>query len=163
MLDILCNLLGAAFLLPLGAALGKVLGREWHRETVYGVAGRSYIASGMSDDPWISSHLELRDERDHVLSGYGWIFPLGNGEVNVATRMRAENAPIGGEGNGGVILSELHLGRDAPVGAALMLQLLLEEGKPLSKIVASGDDADLPGQEPLPAVAIGFRCARRSR
>jgi phosphomannomutase len=61
------------------------------------------------------------------------------GEVNVATRMRAENAPIGGEGNGGVILSELHLGRDAPVGAALILQLLLEEGekKPLSKIVAS--------------------------
>jgi len=59
------------------------------------------------------------------------------GEVNVATRMRAENAPVGGEGNGGVILSELHLGRDAPVGAALMLQLLLEEGKPLSKIVAS--------------------------
>jgi phosphomannomutase len=59
------------------------------------------------------------------------------GEVNVATRMRAENAPIGGEGNGGVILPELHLGRDAPAGAALMLQLLLEDGRPLSKIVAS--------------------------
>ena len=59
------------------------------------------------------------------------------GEVNVATRMRAENAPIGGEGNGGVILTEVHLGRDAPLGAALMLQLLLEEGKSLSDIVAS--------------------------
>lgn len=61
------------------------------------------------------------------------------GEVNVATRMRAEKAPIGGEGNGGVILSELHLGRDAPVGAALILQLLLEAGdnRPLSKIVAA--------------------------
>ena len=59
------------------------------------------------------------------------------GEVNVATRMRAENAPIGGEGNGWVILSELHLGRDAPAGAALILQLLLEEDRPLSKIVAS--------------------------
>jgi len=59
------------------------------------------------------------------------------GEVNVATRMREEKSPIGGEGNGGVILPELHLGRDAPVGAALMLQLLLEDGKPLSKIVAS--------------------------
>lgn len=59
------------------------------------------------------------------------------GEVNVATRMRAEHAPIGGEGNGGVILTELHLGRDAPVGAALMLQLLLEQGKSLSKIVAA--------------------------
>ena len=41
------------------------------------------------------------------------------GEVNVAVRMREEGAPIGGEGNGGVILPELHLGRDAPVGAAL--------------------------------------------
>lgn len=58
------------------------------------------------------------------------------GEVNVATRMRQEGAPIGGEGNGGVILSELHLGRDAPVGAALILQLLYEEGRSLSQIVA---------------------------
>ena len=63
--------------------LGKVLGREWHRDTVYGVAGRSYVASGMTDDPWISSHLELRDEAGKVLSGYGWIFPLGTGEVNI--------------------------------------------------------------------------------
>jgi len=58
------------------------------------------------------------------------------GEVNVATRMRAEKAPVGGEGNGGVILSELHLGRDAPLGAVLILQLLHEESKPLSAIVA---------------------------
>jgi geranylgeranyl reductase family protein len=63
--------------------LGKVLGRKWHRDTVYGVAGRSYIASELSDDPWISSHLELRDEAGTVLSGYGWIFPLGTGEVNI--------------------------------------------------------------------------------
>jgi geranylgeranyl reductase family protein len=63
--------------------LGKVLGREWHRDTVYGVAGRSYVASEMSDDPWISSHLELRDQAGAVLSGYGWIFPLGTGEVNL--------------------------------------------------------------------------------
>src|SRR6476646_5639526 len=63
--------------------LGKVLGREWHRDTVYGVAGRSYVTSTMSDDPWISSHLELRGDRGEVLSGYGWIFPLGTGEVNL--------------------------------------------------------------------------------
>ena len=63
--------------------LGKLLGREWHRDTVYGVAGRSYVSSTMSDDPWISSHLELRGAKGEVLSGYGWIFPLGNGEVNL--------------------------------------------------------------------------------
>ena len=61
------------------------------------------------------------------------------GEVNVAVRMRDEKAPVGGEGNGGVILSEVHLGRDAPIGAALLLQLLLEENRSLSRIVA-----DLP-------------------
>lgn len=59
------------------------------------------------------------------------------GEVNVAVRMRELNAPIGGEGNGGVILPEVHLGRDAPIGAALVLQLLLEDARPLSAIVAS--------------------------
>jgi geranylgeranyl reductase family protein len=84
--------------------LGKVLGREWHRDTVYGVAGRSYIASEMSDDPWISSHLELRGEggpdgKGPVLSGYGWIFPLGTGEVNIgvgtlATSKRPANVAI---------------------------------------------------------------------
>lgn len=63
--------------------LGKVLGRTWHRDTVYGVAGRSYIDSEMSDDPWISSHLELRGESGEILSGYGWIFPLGDGSVNL--------------------------------------------------------------------------------
>jgi phosphomannomutase len=58
------------------------------------------------------------------------------GEVNVAVRMRDDNAPIGGEGNGGVILTEVHLGRDAPIGAALLLQLLHEENKSLSQIVS---------------------------
>jgi geranylgeranyl reductase family protein len=80
--------------------LGKVLGREWHRETVYGVAGRSYVASERSDDPWISSHLELRDEGGRLLSGYGWIFPLGTGEVNLgagtlATAKRPASTTLG--------------------------------------------------------------------
>jgi phosphomannomutase len=57
------------------------------------------------------------------------------GEVNVATRMRSEGAAIGGEGNGGVILTEMHLGRDAPVGVALILQLLHQENRSLSAIV----------------------------
>ena len=79
--------------------LGKLLGRQWHRDTVYGVAGRSYISSAMSDDPWISSHLELRGEEGEILSGYGWIFPLGAGEVNLgvgtlATARRPANLAI---------------------------------------------------------------------
>jgi menaquinone-9 beta-reductase len=65
--------------------LGRVLGREWHRDTAYGVAARGYVVSGRSDDEWISSHLELRGSEGELLSGYGWVFPLGAaaGEVNI--------------------------------------------------------------------------------
>jgi len=65
--------------------LGRVLGREWHKDTAYGVAARGYVRSGRSDDEWISSHLELRGADGELLSGYGWVFPLGAdaGEVNV--------------------------------------------------------------------------------
>ncbi|HET7322323.1 MAG TPA: phosphoglucosamine mutase [Longimicrobiaceae bacterium] len=56
------------------------------------------------------------------------------GEINVARRMEKEDATVGGEGNGGVILPDVHLTRDAPVAAALILQLLAEEGRPLSEI-----------------------------
>jgi geranylgeranyl reductase family protein len=59
--------------------LGRVLGREWHRDTAYGVAARGYVRSGRSDDEWISSHLELRGVDGELLSGYGWVFPLGSG------------------------------------------------------------------------------------
>jgi phosphomannomutase len=48
--------------------------------------------------------------------------------------MRDVRAVVGGEGNGGVILPELHLGRDAPLGAALVLQLLAEDGRSLAAI-----------------------------
>lgn len=63
--------------------LGRVLGREWHKETAYGVAVRGYVDSERSTDPWISSHLELRGADRELLSGYGWVFPLGGGQVNI--------------------------------------------------------------------------------
>ena len=63
--------------------LGRKLNRTWHRDTAYGVAARAYIKSERHDDPWISSHLELRGSENEILSGYGWIFPQGNGEVNI--------------------------------------------------------------------------------
>jgi geranylgeranyl reductase family protein len=63
--------------------LGRKLGRRWHQETVYGIAARGYLATPRSDEPWLTSHLELRSPDGAVLPGYGWIFPLGNGEVNI--------------------------------------------------------------------------------
>lgn len=54
------------------------------------------------------------------------------GEINVARRMQAEGAVIGGEGNGGIILPALHWTRDAPVGVALLLQHLVDTGGTLT-------------------------------
>jgi phosphomannomutase len=58
------------------------------------------------------------------------------GEINVARKMQETGATIGGEGNGGVILPDVHLTRDAPVAAALILQLLAEEGRSVDEITA---------------------------
>ncbi|QRY48064.1 geranylgeranyl reductase family protein [Mycolicibacterium boenickei] len=81
------------------STLGRVLGRTWHKETVYGTAIRGYIATPRANEPWITSHLELRSPEGQVLPGYGWIFPLGNGEVNIgvgalATAKRPANAAL---------------------------------------------------------------------
>ena len=58
------------------------------------------------------------------------------GEANVARSIREERAVIGGEGNGGVMLPALHIGRDAPLGVALILHLLAKTGVTLSRLVA---------------------------
>jgi phosphomannomutase len=57
------------------------------------------------------------------------------GEAHVARMIRDEGAIVGGEGNGGVILPSVHIGRDAPVGVALILQLLMETGQTVSALV----------------------------
>jgi len=59
------------------------------------------------------------------------------GESNVARAMVHEHALIGGEGNGGVMLPELHLGRDAPLGVALILQYLACDGRSVSALVSA--------------------------
>lgn len=59
------------------------------------------------------------------------------GEVNVVTTMKATNAVIGGEGNGGIIFPELHYGRDALVGIALFMSHLATSGKKVSQLRAS--------------------------
>ncbi len=59
------------------------------------------------------------------------------GEANVARAIRDEEALIGGEGNGGVMFPALHIGRDAPLGVALILHLLAATGATLSQLVAA--------------------------
>jgi len=70
--------------------------------------------------------------RDITLKAGGNYFASAVGEVNVVTKMKEQNAVIGGEGNGGVIYPESHYGRDALVGIALFLTHLAKFGKTVS-------------------------------
>ncbi|MDP4276112.1 MAG: phosphoglucosamine mutase [Bacteroidota bacterium] len=81
----------------------------------------------------MSSTRALRD----VTRGYGQTYTAAAvGEVNVVATMKATNAVIGGEGNGGVIYPECHYGRDALVGIALFLSHLAHSGMKVSELRA---------------------------
>lgn len=82
------------------------------------------------------------------------------GEINVARRMQAEGAVIGGEGNGGVIIPDLHLTRDAPAGAALILQYLADQGRSVSELASSWPSYQIVKEKmsfPRESVAEAYR------
>jgi geranylgeranyl reductase family protein len=62
---------------------GRALGTHRNRTYPLGMAIRGYFRSPFHDEPWIESHLDLRDRDGNHLPGYGWIFPVGDGTVNV--------------------------------------------------------------------------------
>ncbi len=62
-----------------GRALGTFRTREWP----YGTAIRTYWQSPRHADPWIESALDVKDRNGHPMPGYGWIFPVGDGTVNI--------------------------------------------------------------------------------
>ena len=62
---------------------GRALGTSRDRRQPMGMALRGYYASPGHDRPYIESHLDIRDGEGNVVPGYGWIFPLGDGRVNV--------------------------------------------------------------------------------
>jgi phosphomannomutase len=81
----------------------------------------------------LSSSKALRDLAERLGSTYT---ASAVGEVNVVNEMKATSSVLGGEGNGGIILPELHYGRDALVGIALALTHLAKTGKTLSELKA---------------------------
>ena len=86
------------------------------------------------------------------------------GEAHVARKIIAVKAAIGGEGNGGVMYPPLHVGRDAPVAAALVLALLARERRSVSELVASAPryaivKAKVPRGPNLEPVYAGLRRA----
>ncbi|MDB4173741.1 phosphoglucosamine mutase [Bacteroidia bacterium] len=82
----------------------------------------------------LSSTRALRDVTEKHGNSYS---ASAVGEVNVVKMMKETDAVIGGEGNGGIILPELHYGRDSLVGIALFLSHLAKSRKPMSHLKAS--------------------------
>ena len=62
---------------------GRAMGTVRDRTYPMGMAIRGYFESPLHDDPWIESSLDVRDRNGNAMPGYGWIFPVGNGTVNV--------------------------------------------------------------------------------
>jgi len=77
----------------------------------------------------VSNMSSTRALRDITVKYGGEYFTSAVGEVNVVNKMKEVNAVIGGEGNGGVILPDLHYGRDALIGIALYLTFLAKSKK----------------------------------
>ncbi len=62
---------------------GRALGTARNRSYPQGIAIRGYYESPMHADPWIESALDVRDRNGASMPGYGWIFPVGDGTINV--------------------------------------------------------------------------------
>ncbi len=110
---------------------GKMFGEEY---TLVSVA--DYVLSHTPGNT-VSNLSSTRGLRDVTQRHGGEYFAAAVGEVNVTTKMKAVNAVIGGEGNGGVIYPESHYGRDALVGIALFLSSLAQKGCKASELRAS--------------------------
>ncbi len=105
---------------------GSFFGEEY---TLVAVA--DYILSLKSGNT-VSNLSSSRALRDVTLKHGGQYFAAAVGEVNVVHLMKSVNAVIGGEGNGGIIVPDLHYGRDALAGIALFLSHLALDGRPVS-------------------------------
>jgi len=101
-------------------------GGEYFSEELTQVAAAKFLW-GFRAGPFVTN-LSSSRAIDDVASSYGMnVFRSAVGEINVVEKMHEAGAVLGGEGNGGVILPDLHHGRDALVGVAMILQLLANE------------------------------------
>jgi len=110
---------------------GTMFGEEY---TLVAVA--DYVLKNQPGNT-VSNLSSTRALKDVTLRAGGVYNAAAVGEVNVVTQMKATNAIIGGEGNGGIIYPELHYGRDALVGIALFLTHLAKFGKSVSLLRSS--------------------------
>ena len=108
---------------------GEMFGEEY---TLVAVA--DYILQKNKNANTVSNLSSTRALRDVTEANGGSYSASAVGEVNVVKMMKETNAVIGGEGNGGIILPELHYGRDALVGIAIFLTHLAKFGKSISEL-----------------------------
>jgi phosphomannomutase len=108
---------------------GQMFGEEY---TLVAVA--DYVLQHHPNGNTVSNLSSTRALRDITEKQGGKYSASAVGEVNVVKMMKDSNAVIGGEGNGGIILPELHYGRDALVGIAIFLSQLAKYSKPVSAL-----------------------------
>ncbi|ASZ14903.1 phosphoglucosamine mutase [Chitinophaga pendula] len=113
---------------------GSMFGEEY---TLVAVA--DYVL-GQRKGNTVSNMSSTRALKDVTLKHGGEYFPSAVGEVNVVTKMKAVNAVIGGEGNGGIIVPDLHYGRDALIGIGLFLSHLAQSKKSIKTLRNSYPD-----------------------
>ncbi|MBS1565653.1 MAG: phosphoglucosamine mutase, partial [Bacteroidetes bacterium] len=99
---------------------GSMFGEEY---TLVAVA--DYVL-GLRKGNTVSNMSSTKALKEITLKHGGEYFPSAVGEVNVVSRMKEVNAVIGGEGNGGIIVPDLHYGRDALIGTGLFLSALAQ-------------------------------------
>lgn len=107
---------------------GSLFGEEY---TLVAVA--DYVLSNKKGNT-VSNMSSTRALRDVTEKHGGEYTPSAVGEVNVVKKMKAVNAVIGGEGNGGIIVPEMHYGRDALIGIALFLTHLAKSDKSIKAL-----------------------------
>ena len=99
---------------------GSMFGEEY---TLVAVA--DYVL-GKRKGNTVSNMSSTKALKDITVKHGGEYFPSAVGEVNVVEKMKENNAVIGGEGNGGIIVPDLHYGRDALIGIGLFLSALAQ-------------------------------------
>ena len=107
---------------------GTMFGEEY---TLVAVA--DYILSKRKGNT-VSNMSSTKALKDVTVKHGGQYFPSAVGEVNVVNKMKTVNAVIGGEGNGGIIVPDLHYGRDALIGIALFLTHLAASKKTIKQL-----------------------------
>ena len=112
---------------------GRLIGEEYTLVLVADYVLGNYN-SCLTQKVSVSNMSSTRALKDITEKRGGSYYSTPVGEVNVVAEMKKQRAAIGGEGNGGVIYPELHYGRDALVGVALILSFLAQEKIKLSEL-----------------------------